>query len=122
VRREAQRHRTSEVARHLRRQETSAEDVLWRALRGRRLAGLKFRRQHPAGKLVLDFACPDHRLAIEVDGSVHDDLIERDAARTRLLNEMGYRVIRFRNDEVLNRLPDVLRRILNAVRSEQLSS
>lgn len=118
VRWEEQRHRTSEAARILRQQEIRAEDVLWRALRGRRLAGLKFRRQHPAEKLVPDFACPDHRLAIEVDGDVHDDLVERDAARTQLLNEMGYRVIRFRNEEVWQDLPGVLRRIINTIRSE----
>jgi very-short-patch-repair endonuclease len=115
---EEQRHRSAEVARNLRQQETKAEDVLWRAFRGRRLAGLKFRRQHPVGGVALDFSCPDHHLAIEVDGSVHDDLAERDATRTVYLAELGYRVIRFRNEEVLNDLPSVVRRIHQAVQAE----
>ena len=115
---EEQRHRGSEVARNLRQQETTAEDVLWRALRGRTLAGLKFRRQHPVGGVVLDYSCPDHYLGIEVDGSVHDELMERDAARTDYLAELGYRVIRFRNEEVMNELAAVLRRIREAIQAE----
>jgi very-short-patch-repair endonuclease len=115
---EERRHRGAEVARNLQQHETRAEGVLWQALRGRKLAGLKFRRQHPVAGVVLDFSCPDHRLAIGVDGSVHDDLAERDAARSNYLAEKGYRVIRFRNEEVLNELPAVLRRILEAVQAE----
>ena len=101
-------------ARELRRTMTPAEAVLWRALRDRRLAGLKFRRQHPVGPLVLDFCCPILRLAVEVDGAVHDAKTDQDSARTELLEANGYQVLRFRNDEVLTSLPSVLARIHHA--------
>jgi very-short-patch-repair endonuclease len=81
------------------------------ALQKRQVAGLRFRRQHPVGHFVLDFYCPLCRLAIEVDGEVHDLQLERDVERTRALETHGIRVLRFRNDEVLNRLPRVVARI-----------
>lgn len=109
------RNRGSSNARSLRKQETSAEDVLWAALRGRKLAGLNFRRQHPVRGVILDFYCAEHWLGIEVDGSVHDQQIEWDADRTRYLNELGYCIIRFRNDEVMNSLDLVLQRILQTI-------
>ena len=101
-------------ARELRRTMTPAEAVLWRALRDRRLAGLKFRRQHPVGPFVLDFCCLVLRLAVEVDGAVHDAKTDPDSARTELLEANGYQVLRFRNDEVLTSLPSVLARIHHA--------
>jgi very-short-patch-repair endonuclease len=67
------------AARELRTRQTPAESILWDALRGRRLAGLKFRRQHPIGTFVVDFCCPDRRLAIELDGPVHAEQREHDA-------------------------------------------
>ena len=93
---------------------TPAEQVLWQALRGRRLAGLKFRAQHPVGPFVLDFYCSRHKLVVELDGDIHDQQQERDAARTAQLNAYGYRVIRFRNAEVLTDLPAVLEKIAQA--------
>ncbi len=93
---------------------TKAEQVLWAALRYRKARGLRFRRQHPVDRFVLDFFCPSAKLAIELDGSVHDQQAERDEERTRVLEAAGYRVIRFRNEEVLNDLPSVLRRITAA--------
>ena len=99
-----------QVAREMRREMTPAEAVLWGALRNRAL-GVKFRRQHPVGRFVLDFWCPDLRLAVEVDGDVHDSQQERDAERTRVLAAYRCRVIRFRNEEVLHDLPSVLQRI-----------
>jgi very-short-patch-repair endonuclease len=101
-------------ARDLRQHETRAEGQLWRILRDRRLHGLKFRRQHPIGPFVADFCCPMSRLVVELDGEVHEAMIEQDEERTRLLAASGYRVIRFRNDEVLNNSNDVLRRIIVA--------
>ena len=102
------------AARKLRQEETEAEKVLWNALRGKRLNGLKFRRQHPYEKTVLDFFCVEHQLVIELDGSVHDlpDQSEHDEERTRFLNEHGLKVVRFRNEEILNSLPAVLQKIL----------
>jgi len=94
------RERLTASARALRQRATSAEDVLWEALRHRQLGGLKFRRQCPAGPFVLDFSCPERRIAVELDGSVHDEQQAQDAARTAILEGYGYRVIRFRNEDV----------------------
>jgi very-short-patch-repair endonuclease len=102
-----------EASRVLRSDTTFAEGVLWQALRAEGLPGLRFRRQHAIGRVILDFYCPAVRLAIEVDGGIHDDpaQAERDQARTEALNALGIRVIRFRNEEVVQRLPSVLDRI-----------
>ena len=89
------------VRRALRQRSTPAEEVLWESLRDRRLEGLKFRRQHGFGPFVLDFSCAAHSLVIELDGAIHDDQAEQDAYRTEYLAQYGYRVIRFRNEEVL---------------------
>jgi len=101
-------------ARELRQGETSAEKVLWKELRGQKLAGIKFRRQHPVGRFVLDFYCSASHLVIELDGDIHKGQEERDAARTAQLQAYGYQVIRFRNEEVLNNLKSVLERIRQA--------
>ena len=98
----------------LRERMTPAEEVLWEALRDKQLEGLKFRRQHPVEQFVLDFYCPHFKLVVEMDGSIHDTRAEEDAARTEHLSAFGYRVIRFRNKEVLENLPDVLKRIAEA--------
>jgi len=98
----------------LREEMTPAEARLWEELRGKRLAGLRFRAQHPVGRFILDFYCPSCKLAIELDGSVHDGQGEQDAARTELLAAYGYRVLRFRNDEVMTEMAGVLRRIVEA--------
>src|SRR3954463_13277355 len=87
-------------ARLLRARETWAEDLLWESLRGRRLDGLKFRRQHPIGPFVVDFCCTERRLAIELDGGVHADQREHDAEREAILITAGYTVFRFPNEQV----------------------
>ena len=104
------------VAREYRREPTPAERVLWAALRGRQVGGLKFRRQHALGPFILDFCCAEHRLVVEVDGSVHDDpeQADRDAHRTQHLERFGYTIMRVRNDDVLHRLDEVLARIREA--------
>ena len=104
-----------ERARELRQEMTEAERVLWDALRGRGVAGLRFRRQHPVGCFVLDFYCPAAKLCVEVDGGIHDTQPERDAERSEILTAGGYRVLRFRNEEVLTNLPSVLSRIAATV-------
>ena len=104
------------AARRLRRNMTPAEKKLWQALKGKKLGGLKFRTQHPVGPLILDFYCPACKLVVELDGGVHEEQAEYDEARTRHLNEYNYRVIRFRNEEVLEDLPPVLEQILEAAR------
>jgi very-short-patch-repair endonuclease len=78
------------------------------------LDGLKFRRQHPICPFVLDFCCVERRLAIELDGGVHEAQVEQDAAREQVLAATGIRVLRFPNDEVRDRLPLVLAKIREA--------
>jgi very-short-patch-repair endonuclease len=89
----------SEIARELRRRQTEAEHRLWMALRDRRLAGYKFRRQRPIGPYVVDFVSIRHRLVIEVDGSQHADS-ETDTRRMEWLERYGWRVVRVWNNEV----------------------
>ncbi len=103
-----------QAAWRLREQMTPAEAMLWDALRARQLNGLRFRRQHPVGQVVLDFYCPLHKLGVELDGGVHTDRVEEDAARTAHLNSFGYHVLRFRNEEVITNLPAVLEQIAAA--------
>lgn len=111
------------AARDQRRQPTEAEDILWEALRDRRLNGVKFRRQHPFGRYVLDFFCVKHQLAIEIDGEIHrkKNQIEHDIERTAFLEEIGVQLIRFRNEEVKNLLGQVIKRILEIVEPHPLS-
>ncbi len=87
--------------------------MLWSALRGRQMAGLKFRRQHPIGQVILDFYCVEKRLAVEVDGEVHLDPQQaaHDEDRTEYLATQGICVLRFTNAEVEHRLPEVLKKI-----------
>jgi very-short-patch-repair endonuclease len=119
--RQTDRHRHNvPSARLLRARETWAEDLLWEALRGRRLDGLKFRRQHPIGPFVVDFCCTDCRLAIELDGGVHVDQREHDAQREAILVAAGYTVLRFPNEQMRDNLPDVLAAIRAAVRERPL--
>jgi very-short-patch-repair endonuclease len=95
---------------------TVAEERLWDALHGRRLNGLKFRRQHPVDQFILDFYCVEQRLAVEVDGGIHATLDQsaHDEERTAWLNAQGIRVLRVTNNEVENDLAGVLGRIVQA--------
>jgi len=97
-------------ARSLRRMSTDAERSLWSVLRNRRLAGLKFRRQHPIGPYIADFYCEQKRLVVEVDGGQHTP--ERDDDRTVWLARHGIRVIRFWNIDVLRNRDGVVAMIL----------
>ena len=87
-------------ARALRRNMTDAERRLWAILRGRHLSGWKFRRQHPVGPYILDFACLSHLVAVEVDGGQHADN-EDDQKRSHWLEAEGWQVLRFWNNDVL---------------------
>lgn len=93
--------RLKQIARQLRRNQTEEEKELWRALRGRRFAGFKFRRQHTVGEYVLDFYCSDARLAVELDGFQHGspEGIQSDEARKKFLTEQGIEVLRFWNHQ-----------------------
>ena len=100
--------KVQQQARELRRKKTPAEVLLWERLRARRLAGLKFRRQHPVRPFILDFYCAEHRLVIELDGAILAAQIEQDKARTRQFELYGYRIIRFRNELVEQEIEKVL--------------
>lgn len=101
---------TVERARDLRRRLTRPEVRLWQALRGRRLGGARFRRQHPVGAYILDFYCEAARLAVEVDGDGHNhpDRMAHDARRTGWLARAGIAVHRVAAREVLGNLEEVL--------------
>ena len=95
-------------ARHLRRNMTKAEQVLWRRLRMKQMAGWRFRRQSPVGPYVADFLCLDPPLIIELDGGQHDRRKSHDEKRTAFLSARGFRVLRFWNGEVLTNIDGVL--------------
>src|SRR5271165_6905136 len=105
-----------EFARALRKQQTGAEDILWKRLRGSSFHGAKFRRQVPFDRFVVDFYCHAAKLAVELDGKQHEWFSDYDAGRTRVLESRGVSVIRFANAEVENDLDSVLARILAALR------
>jgi len=94
-----------------------AEAALWTHLRGRRLAGFKFRRRHPCGPFILDFFCPARRLAIELDGAQRfEPRDERyDAWRTEFIAARGIEVLRFSNDRILRQREAVLLAIVFAL-------
>ncbi|MEX2029114.1 MAG: DUF559 domain-containing protein [Candidatus Paceibacterota bacterium] len=96
--------------RYLRREETTAEKILWQELRNRKL-NVKFRRQHPVDKFILDFYAPEIKLAIELDGSPHKEMQKYDKLRTEHLKSHDIKVIRFWNDEVEKNLYKVLEQI-----------
>jgi len=102
-------------ARELRHNQTPAETLLWSFLRSRRSERLGFRRQHPIGRYIVDFCCPRKMLVIELDGGPHRKQHEADAARTADLETMGYRVLRFWNDEVMNDIYTVMKTIMEAM-------
>ncbi|MFZ5674972.1 MAG: endonuclease domain-containing protein [Pseudomonadota bacterium] len=107
-------------ARRLRRNQTPAEERLWSGLRGRRLQGHKFIRQHSIGPFTVDFLCREAALIVEVDGATHseDHDIEYDARRTAYLGLKGYRVLRILNDDIFHRFNDVMDMILLALADE----
>jgi very-short-patch-repair endonuclease len=111
--------RSSKLQRTLRKEMTDAEQALWCVLRGRQLAGLKFRRQHPFGDYILDFVCLENRLIIEVDGGQHLENAEYDEVRSQQLQKAGFHVLRFWNNEVLQEIEAVKEKIWMAVRELQ---
>ena len=96
-------------ARKLRQSSGRAEESVWSVLRGGRIDGHKFRRQHPIGPYFVDFACDRLRLIIEIDGGVHqlDEVMARDRQRQQALETFGWTVIRMTNDKIFS-APEVL--------------
>ena len=101
-------------ARDLRKDQTPAEAALWQALRHRRFKNYKFRRQQPMGPYIADFLCVYAQLIIEADGKMHDPVY--DTERDRYLSKSGYRVLRFSNDDIYERLNLVLDKVQQALR------
>ena len=103
--------------RQLRKSATDAESLAWALLRDRRLLGVKFRRQYRIGKWVVDFYCFQHRLAIELDGSVHAQPTQelRDRDKDAYLRRLGIRVLRLSNGIVLNDQDAFIRKIIESL-------
>src|SRR3954462_15119853 len=98
-------------ARALRRDDTDAEALLWNALRAHRLGGWKWKRQAPRGPFIVDFLCDEASLVVELDGGQHADRVAYDAQRTAYLQEMGFRILRFWNRQVMENREGVCRTI-----------
>ena len=107
----------------LRRLETDAEERAWRLLRGRRIAGFKFRRQHPISGFIVDFYCFELHLVVEIDGPIHDEPDQRGSDRERdaILKGLGLQVVRVRNDEVSGPRFDAIVEESNRPRGSPLS-
>ena len=104
-------HRMQLIARELRKNPTPSEDILWQEIRHKKLDGRKFRRQVAIGAFVVDFYCSTESLVVEVDGSIHDYQQEADQIRQELIESLGIRFLRFKNDVVLYDLALVLQTI-----------
>ncbi len=103
------------LSQNLRKNQTEPELKFWYHVRRKQLNNLKFRRQVPIDKYIVDFLCFEKRLIIEIDGGQHADNIEYDAQRTKDLNEKGFIVLRFWNNDVMNNIEGVLEEIINTV-------
>ena len=106
-------------ARQLRRDLTFPERAIWKLLRDRNQGKAKFRRQHPVGSFIVDFVCLDYKLVIEIDGVSHLGCKEYDESRDAFLERAGYRVLRFKNDDVLSDSDAVVNRILAVIEDIQ---
>ncbi|MFK7822153.1 MAG: endonuclease domain-containing protein, partial [Planctomycetaceae bacterium] len=105
--------KTTQQARSLRTTATKSEGLLWSILRSKQVSGLKFRRQHPIGRYIADFACLSRKLVIEIDGPTHDITIDADLRRENFLRARGWDVIRFEDDDVREDPEAVARAIAN---------
>jgi very-short-patch-repair endonuclease len=108
-----------EYVKYLRENMTKAETVLWKKIRNKRLAGFKFRNQHPIHVYILDFYCHETKLSIEVDGEYHLDKyqVQYDNDRTQFLAEIGIRELRFTNAQILENIDNVLEEIMKKLKS-----
>jgi very-short-patch-repair endonuclease len=95
-------------AKHLRKRSTDTESVLWKQLRAKRFEGLKWRRQEPIGKYIVDFVCYEKRIIVECDGSQHFVQKDKNSTRDEWLRARGYKVLRFWDNEILQNLSIVL--------------
>jgi very-short-patch-repair endonuclease len=100
------------LPRRLRNQATDAERRLWQHLRGKQLDGCRFRRQHPFDVFILDFACLERKVVVELDGGQHADSAAYDARRTGFLERAGFLILRFWNNEVFDNIEGVVELII----------
>ncbi len=107
----------AKLQRQLRNAPTDAERFLWQRLRSRQIDDAKFRRQHPFENYILDFACLERKVVIELDGGQHAETVSYDAARTRQLEKAGFVVLRFWNHEVFENMDGVLEVIRTTLRT-----
>jgi len=98
-------------ARKLREVQTDVESKLWMRLRARQLMGAKFRRQHPIGPFIADFCCVEAGVVVELDGGQHAEQIAADEKPTKVIEQRGYKVIRFWDNEVIGNIEGVLQSI-----------
>jgi very-short-patch-repair endonuclease len=110
-------------SRELRKNMTEAERLLWSRVRSKQLKGMQFYRQKPLGNYIVDFYCPAASLVIEVDGGQHysSEGIEKDTVRDRYLAELGLKVLRFSNIEVLKNIDAVVQNICDNMESSKPS-
>ncbi len=113
--------RMTMTARDLRQTSTRSEEILWNALRDRRLDGTKWRRQQKVDRFVVDFFCPEAQLVVEIDGGVHESRQEADAERELAIARFGLRVVRFSATAVENDLPHVLAALRIAIAPSPLA-
>ena len=104
-----------ETARALRKKQTPAEAIFWELVRDRRFMGLKFRRQHQLGDYITDFYCHEHRLIIELDGGIHSAKQSKDHKRDAWMAAQGFKVLRFKNEQLLDDPESVLSAIAQEV-------
>ena len=115
------RRKTVEIAREFRKTPTRSESVLWEALRGKKLDGIKFRRQQSVGYFVVDFYNSEYRLVVEVDGLIHEFQQEADNSRQQILEELGLNVLRIKAEVVEKNLPMTLNLIRDRIQQIQNS-
>jgi very-short-patch-repair endonuclease len=118
----ALRRKMTETAREFRKKPTKSEAVLWQALRGKQLDGLKFRRQQPIGPFVVDFYNSVYHLVIEIDGSIHDVQKEADITRQHLLGRTGLTILRLKSETVEMNLSLVLDTIRSKIEEIKLKA
>ena len=109
------------LARNLRKNATIQERRLWNLLKNRQFRNLKFKRQQPVGDYIVDFICKEVKIIIEIDGGQHNEPknIEYDKTRTEFLNSLGYKVIRFWNNEIYENIDGVLLRLNQEINPHQ---
>jgi very-short-patch-repair endonuclease len=109
-----------ELQKTLRQNPTPAEEILWQVLRGGNLEGVRVLRQKAFGRYIVDFYCASAKLVIELDGEVHDTIEAKayDVLRTEALEARGLRVLRFRNEVILEELPEVIKKIKEMIHTK----